>query len=170
MAGHDHNKGYIQVEQLIGLSDSAQAERIADHYASISNLYEPLKSEDFPEYSDPSKFLHPKISPFKVSKIIRKMNKKAAAVPGDLPMRIISEFSEELSRPLAHLINNCFSQGIYPNLWKVEFVSPVPKVFPPESLTDLRKIAGLLNFSKITDKIIAEYIAEDMKHTRDKSQ
>ena len=98
------------------------------------------------------------------------MNKKAAAVPGDLPMRVIAEFSDEFSRPLAHLINNCLQQGIYPNIWKVEYVSPVPKVFPPERLKDWRKISGLLNFSKITDKALAEYIADDMQYMRDQSQ
>ena len=85
-------------------------------------------------------------------------------------MKIISEFSDELSRPLAHLINTCFKQGIYPNLWKTEYVSPVPKIFPPERLNDLRKISGLLSFSKITDKILAEYIADDMKNSRDDAQ
>ena len=49
-------------------------------------------------------------------------------------------------------------------------MTPVPKVHPPEQLTDLRKISGLLNFSKITDKVLAEYIAEDMVLKRDKSQ
>ena len=79
------------------------------------------------------------MSPLKVAKIIKGMNKKAAAVPGDLPMRVISEFSEEFSKPLSHLINNCLSQGIYPKIWKIEYVTPVPKVFPPEQLKDLIK-------------------------------
>ena len=109
----------IIVDELIGLSDSEQAEKIADHYASISNLYEPLRNEDFPEYMGPQQFSPLKVTPSKIAKIIRGMNRKAAAVPGDLPMRIISDFSEELSRPLAHLINNCFSQGQYPNIWKI---------------------------------------------------
>ena len=98
------------------------------------------------------------------------MNKKAAGVPGDVPMKIIAEFAYELSKPLAHLINSCFSQGIYPKLWKMEFVTPVPKCYPPEKIKDLRKIAGLMNVSKITDKVIAEFIADDMQLTRDKSQ
>ena len=98
------------------------------------------------------------------------MNKCAAAVLGDLPMRIIQDFCDELSRPLAHIINSCLTQGKYPNIWKLEQVTPVPKVLPPEKLKDLRKISGLLNFSKITDKILAQFIAEDMKQTRDKSQ
>ena len=127
MAGQDHHSSDdMVVDELSGLTDLEQAEKIADHYASISNLYEPLKNEDFPEFSNPQNFSPPKVNPGKVSKIIRSMNRKAAAVPGDIPMRIIAEFSDELSRSLAHLINNCFSQGVYPSLWKVEFVTPVP--------------------------------------------
>ena len=36
----------IIVQELIGQSDQAQAEQIADQFAEISNLYSPLKSED----------------------------------------------------------------------------------------------------------------------------
>ena len=85
-------------------------------------------------------------------------------------MKVIAQFSFELARPLAHLINGCLSQGVYPKLWKLEYVTPVPKVHPPEKLSDLRKISGLMNFSKITDKILAQYIVDDMKQTRDKTQ
>ena len=157
------------VEELSGLSDKEQADRIADHYASISSQYEPIRSEDFEEYSS-GKFRPPKISVAKVVKVIKSMNKKAAAVPGDLPIKIISEFCDELSRPLTHLINSCLTLGKYPDIWKIEYVTPVPKVLPPEKLKDLRKISGLLNFSKITDKILAEFIAQDMKDSRDTSQ
>ena len=41
---------------------------------------------------------------------------------------------------------------------------------PPEQLADLRKISGLLNLSKITDKILTEWIAPDIEDMRGKSQ
>ena len=110
------------------------------------------------------------VEPEKIEKIINKMNHKAATVEGDLPIRLIKQFKEDVSLPLSHLINSCMATGIYPNLWKIENVTPVPKVFPPEKLKDLRKISGLLNFSKITDKAIAELLADDMSKKRDKSQ
>ena len=103
-------------------------------------------------------------------KIIEKINKKAATIEGDLPARIIHEFSEELSVPLSNLISSCLGGCVYPNLWKIEYVTPVPKIYPPERLTDLRKISGLLHFSKIADKVIAELLAEDMSDKRDKSE
>ena len=49
-------------------------------------------------------------------------------------------------------------------------MTPVPKIYPPEKISDLRRISGLMNLSKITDKIIAELISEDMKYSRDKAQ
>ena len=38
------------VEELEGLADQEQAELIAGHYASISNLYQPIRTEDFPKH------------------------------------------------------------------------------------------------------------------------
>ena len=170
MSGLDqHNTDFV-IDELSGMSEGEQAEAIANHYASISSLYKPIQTEKFQQFLENKKCSPPKVTPSKIEKIIRSMNKKSAAVPGDLPMKIISNFPDLLSKPLAHLINECLVQGVYPNIWKTEYVTPVPKIFPPENLADLRKISGLLNFSKITDKILAECIAEDMAESRDKSQ
>ena len=162
MSGQDKDRCETNVAELDGIYDKLQGEIIADHYAQISNIYEPINREDFKEYLDLSSFTPVTVDPEKVCKVIQKMNRKAATVEGDLPAKIIKEFQDEISIPLSHLISTCFSTGIYPDLWKVEYVTPVPKVFPPEKLKDLRKISGLLNFSKITDKVVAELLASDM--------
>ena len=49
-------------------------------------------------------------------------------------------------------------------------MTPAPKVFPPEKIKDLRKISGLLNCAKIFDKLIAQYLIDDMAPTRDPAQ
>ena len=46
MSGQEMNTE-VDVEELSGLDAKQQAECIADHYASISNMYEPVKEEDF---------------------------------------------------------------------------------------------------------------------------
>ena len=170
MSGQEDNRTDYTVDELEGLSDQEQAEKIADHYAGISQLYKPVTDADFPEYSNPLKFSSPRISPAKIEKVIKTMNRKAAGVPGDIPMKLIADFSFELSRPIAHIVNHCLTQGIYPDIWKLEYVTPVPKVHPPEKLSDLTRISGLLNLSKITDKVIAEIIAADMQKSRDRAQ
>ena len=49
-------------------------------------------------------------------------------------------------------------------------VTPVAKVHPPVSVSDLRNISGLKNFSKITEKLLGKFIISDMSYTRDPSQ
>ena len=169
MAGQKQDKlDNIIVEELSGLDNRQQAEIIANHYSKISNQYEQINSADFLQYQDTSSLAE--IEPLKVYNIIKTMNKKAATVPGDLPMKLISEFSVEISFPLAHIITHCMKSGVYPNLYKLENVTPVPKIFPPENLKDLRKISGLFNFSKIMDKVIGELMIEDMSPKRDPCQ
>ena len=46
----------------------------------------------------------------------------------------------------------------------------MPKEYPPKKMNKLRKISGLLNFSKTTEKIIGDLMLTDMKQTRDQSQ
>ena len=157
----------INVEELVGLTDKEQAEKIADHYAKISNSYEPVNSENFQKFFKTPFSL--KFEAEKIKNITRSMNKKAATIKDDIPMKLINIFAEELSFPLTHIINATL-RGQYPNLWKHEIITPVPKIFPPEKLKDLRKISGLLNFSKIAEKAIGELIIQDMKPTRDLSQ
>ena len=106
----------------------------------------------------------------KVHEIILSMNKKAATIAGDIPMKLIAEFSVELATPLAHLFNSCLLDGIYPDIYKSEKITPAPKVFPAEKIKQLRKILGLLNCSKIFDKIIGEFMIKDMAPKRDVAQ
>ena len=88
----------------------------------------------------------------------------------DIPAKIIKEFACELARPVTDLINSMVRLGQYPNIWKIECVSPVPKVYPTLLMNDLRKIAGLKNLSKIAEKIISEWLISDMADLRDRSQ
>ena len=63
-----------------------------------------------------------------------------------------------------------FESGEYPELWKNEFITPIPKVYPSKSESDMRPISGVLNFAKVADKVISSYIVHDMEPHRDKSQ
>ena len=186
MCGQSERSQIITVDELIGLSDQEQSERIAAHYSQISNQYEQVTEDDFPEYFNPTQHgssnsptfnptTHglsspPTIEPFRVFKVIEKMNRKAATIENDIPIKLFHEFSVELSFPLSHILSVCIKNGIYPDIWKVETVTPVPKVYPPAKLEDLRKISGLPICSKVADKIIGEFVLKDMEATRDPSQ
>ena len=98
------------------------------------------------------------------------MKNNTSTVNGDIPIKVIKIFSHELSVPLADIYKRCCKYGEYPNIWKFETVTPVPKKYPPEKPNDLRKISGTLNFSKIFEKFLAEAIISDMASSSDPSQ
>ena len=142
--GKDQNDRIV-VEEIMELDDEEQAEAIADHYAAISTEYEPLKEEDIPKELYEPPLPPPTVSEEKVQKAIKSMNKKASTVKEDIPMVLIDEYSDMLCTPLAHIINECFKQGKHPLLWKIEIITPVPKIYPPVKIKDLRRISGLKN-------------------------
>ena len=164
------NEDRVTVEELADLPSHEQVELIADNFAKISNLYQPLKDEDIdiPCFEDSKP--HPLFQPHEIHKKIQKMKKKASNVPGDVPWKIIREFSVELAEPLSNIFNSATLAGIWPDHWKHEYVTPVPKVYPPRTTDDLRKISGTKNFSKIYEALLSSYIVEDIASSVDPSQ
>ena len=98
------------------------------------------------------------------------MKKKASTVTGDIPWRLILEYSVELVSPLCIIYNSATLDGVWPDIWKVVYVTHDQKVYPPNSTDDLRKISGTTNLSKILEALISDYIIEDMKSSMDPSQ
>ena len=113
---------------------------------------------------------YPLFEPYQINEKISKMKKKVSTVIGDIPWKIIREFSVELSTPLSNIFNSATLGGVWPNIWKCEVVTPVPKVYPTISVDELRKIAGTKNFSKIYEALLADFIIEDMNPCMDPSQ
>ena len=85
-------------------------------------------------------------------------------MPNDVPWRIISEFAVELSDPLSNVYNTSTLSGVWPRIWKYEYVTPVPKVIPPESIDDLQKISGTKNLSKIYESLISDPVPPGGNH------
>ena len=93
------------------------------------------------------------------------MQTNKATVPGDVPVKLIKFFAAYLAEPLADIINTSIKRGEYPNIYKFEVSTPVPKVYPPQKISQLRNISGLLTFDKVMEKLLS-----DMENKMDKDQ
>ena len=89
---------------------------------------------------------------------------------GDFPVKLLKKFSNYLAVPIKDLLNCSIKQGIWPEIFKMEIVTPVPKQYPPKSIEHLRNISGLLNLDKIGEKLISRLMISDMKKSIDPSQ
>ena len=79
-------------------------------------------------------------------------------------------FAAYLAEPLADVINTSIRRGEYPQLYKFEISTPVPKKYPPRSTSEIRNISGLLNVDKIMETLLSELMVADMKPNIDPSQ
>ena len=171
MSSHDQTKSEeVQVEEISHLSNQDQAEAIADNFSKISNEYQPLTTSDIDLETSNVLTPVPVIEAHQVYEYLRKIKTNVSTVKGDIPASIIKEFAVELSAPLADIVSCSVKRGEYADIWKIETVTPVPKEYPPKNVSKLRKISGLINFSKVTEKMIGDLMLKDMKKGRDSSQ
>ena len=112
----------------------------------------------------------PKINSSDVQKYLFNVKVNTCTVKNDIPAKLIRRFSKYLSEPFSHILNTQIKRGEYADIWKMENVTPVPKTYPVRLKKELRKIAIFLNFSKISEKIIADLVIEDMKKNLEKHQ
>ena len=81
--------------------------------------------------------------------ILLKKSKQTCSVPNDIPIKILKEFLPELSEPIHDLYSSCVAEGVFPSGWKIEYMLPMPKVFPPASYDDMRNIFSLSGYRKV---------------------
>ena len=112
----------------------------------------------------------PQFTKLNINKKLNEINPKKSFPKINIPPKILKHFSEEFATPLLDIINTSIRQGVWPEMWKKEYVTPVPKTFLTKLLKNLRSISGLLSFNKIQQKFISELIISDMKKNKDPSQ
>ena len=160
----------IIVNSINHLNDLEQAEIIADTFANVRNEgFEPLVKSDIniPAFN---KCDIPEISISKVKLQLSQLDVKRGQVKDDIPARVLKEFSTQVAAPLTDIINTCITRGEWPDSWKLEVATPIPKEYPPKDVSKLRNISGLKICDKIAEKLISELIVSDMKDKLDPSQ
>ena len=100
----------------------------------------------------------PIISELEVYNASKSATKPKSGVPGDLPRPITMEFLPELAGPLCKIVNNIIQSHHWPEQWRTEWVTPIGKISSPESEDDLRPISLTSFQSKVTEKIIVDYL------------
>jgi hypothetical protein len=101
--------------------------------------------------SENSLFLRP-VDPHEVEKIITNLKSKPSCGIDELPSTLIKACAEELTPPLTYIINQSFTEGVFPDLLKVALIKPVHKKNDKSDPNNYRPIALLPVISKIYEK------------------
>ena len=160
----------LPAHQEANLSDEECAERIAEHFASISREYLPLNPSLLPErvrvrLADGTN--PPRISEYDCYVKLKAAKKPKAVIPGDLPNTVVKEFTVELANPLCTLFNNIAQSASWPQQFKVEYVTPISKIPVPLSEDDLRPIALTAFPSKVMEQFVVTWLLDIFGHKMD---
>ena len=112
----------------------------------------------------------PQFHPSQVWFALSRLDVKQSTVQGDFPARLIKLFAAYLAEPLTDIYNCGLRRGEYPDIYKFEICTPVPKAYPTQTTAQLRNISGLLNFDKIYEKLISKLLISDMEAKLDPAQ
>ena len=162
------NDGDTKVESLSTFSNKECANKIAQHFASISNEYLPINFTQLPCYLPA--LPPPQVTEFDVYNRLNKMKKTKSTLPIDIPEPLRKECSVHLAAPLMTIINTSLNEGEYPSLWKHEWVTPAPKINNAQEISDLRKISCTSDYSKLYEGYPKDWIMEDISENIDIGQ
>ena len=157
-----------EIEELKELSNFEAAEKIANFFAKVSNEYKPVDFSKLPSYL-PSNH-PPQMTEIDILQKLKKIKNTQSTHALDLPNKLRDEYLYFLVSPLKDIINTCFLEQVFPTQWKLEYVTPIPKVPLPTSITQLRKISSTSDFSKLFENILKEFILKDAEKNFDPSQ
>ena len=165
---HKHVKAYKSREKAScfdirdlyqGRTDEQVAEDLADHFNSISSEFDGLNAEEIPQSHS---YSLPVLSVEDVRKRLISIRKPKSTVKGDIFPSLINRAATVLSVPLANIYNCITSTSEWPSIWKIEYVTPIPKKTLPESPDDLRNISCTQLLSKVYESFVLEWLGSQI--------
>ena len=162
-------KEEIFADEINHPTSTEQGEAIADSLSAVSNEHSKLKTEDidFEQFSEDSV---PQFTKEEIQCYLENVKTKKSSVIGDNPTIVIKECAQYLCVPMTNIINRSIHTGTWAKIYKKEIITPIPKIFPPETIDQLQPIANLLNMNKIQEAAIASLVIQDMEDYMDPSQ
>ena len=139
--------------------ESEVAEAAASFFNQISNEFSPLRPEHVPTTHHRSL---PRLSPEEVAKQLREQKKPGSMVHGDMFPKHINSCATSLSRPLCSIFNEIMETYTWPEKWKVEYVTLIPKKNLPASFADLRNISCTNFFSKVFESFVLRWAMSEV--------
>ena len=139
-----------------GETDKEVAESLASHFNAISSEFEGLDVASLPAAREAEPL--PSLTVVDVVNRLRKFRKPKSMVRGDIFPCLVNKVAESLALPLTNIYNCITKTQSWPNGWKIEYVTPIPKKSIPQSPNDLRNISCTQLLSKVYESFVLEWL------------
>ena len=136
------------------LTEEQQREKLADFFSAISQEFVPLDETDIPALDPDMTF--ETITENEIISALVAMKKPKSSISIDPPSSLIAACARGVAQPMANIVNAIMSGSGWPDLWKEEEVTAIPKAAKPQSYDQLRNISCTSVFSKLAESFMLE--------------
>ena len=120
------------------------------HHPSILKI-----RENFDNSQTVEQFQFNSVTTSEIYKLLKNIDDKKATGTDKIPPKLVKISAEVLSQPLANVINNSISKGVFPDNAKIASVSPIDKQSDDKNkVSNFRPVSVLNTFSKIYESFI----------------
>ena len=156
------------IPELAQKTPSEQKCIINEYFANICKKYPPLEY-DFITTGASNNVSIPETTELETYKMLLKFSKKSLGAT-DFPRKILQEFAVELATPYCNIINCSIRSSVFPEEYKKAEITPIPKVNPPMTLSDLRPISKTPVGGKMIETVIMKELEKDLTGKLDSDQ
>ena len=140
-------------------SETEVANEAASFFNKISREFKPLSPEDIPSSFER---VLPKLSVQQVAQRLRDQKKPGSVVHGDIFPKLVNPCADSLAVPLTSIFNEVVKSLHWPEAWKTEYVTLIPKKGKPNGLADLRNISCTAFFSKVLETFVLQWAMDEV--------
>ena len=153
--------------ELMGMDDRAKANAAADRIEALTADFTPVERE---RYHNTYWSAGRGFTEEQVRKAILTMHIPRGKHDDDPPDKIFQETAEGFVRPLTILMNVISATATWPDVWKQEVTTLIPKKKHVNTLSDLRPITMTEVLNKCAESLYRPIILEDIKDSLDIDQ
>ena len=129
-------------------------EELAELFSAISAGLIPIESGT--TIPTPEEDRSIRISKEEITERLKKCKKPRGLLYGDIFPHLVTKHASILSIPLQAIFNAALTNEVWPDPWKIEHVTPIPKCNQPTSFNELRNISCTTLFSKVLEFFVLE--------------
>ena len=129
------------------------AEGLADYFAEVSQEFRVLQLDQLPTTYDRPPMI---VTAPQVCEALRKMKKPRSAVNIDPLPQHVNQYADRWANILATTYNEILAGKGWPQVWKAEEVSVIPKTNRHENASECRNISCTSIFSKLCEEFMLE--------------
>lgn len=147
----------------VRVSNQVAVDAFAEHFSSVFHTRVPLLDAEHAERAacgglDASCINLSQVSLGELRRVVRRLKVNSSPGPDGIPAFLLKDCLPVLEEPLLFVFNLALSERIYPSLWKVSRVTPVPKDASSMEIDTFRPIAILSVFAKVFEGVINRHI------------